>query len=271
MAFTDNCDLFVAVHEDGINRVIHHIMRQRPSWFNYASAEVASNPELWCNPKLDFTSDVRNYKNPIFKIESPIRVLGSDSPAVFVGFCAQVTQAGIDLHPGNRIELPPELSPPLPPQRFALGLQICGGLVCPSEEQLDQLPIGESDRRTPDGREREIPSVVLRGRPLCFCVSVYVVGHFEHAPGDVLLGKVDGIEIVDIGPEQLEANLECYLRTALTVVLRQKLVISYRDLGLSFPLFDMATVSLSPTPNPPVPNNPAVEEDRLKVFITMTV
>jgi hypothetical protein len=28
-AFTDNCDLFAAVHEDGINRVARHIMRQR--------------------------------------------------------------------------------------------------------------------------------------------------------------------------------------------------------------------------------------------------
>jgi len=40
---------------------------------------------------------------------------------------------------------------------------------------------------------------------------------------------------------------------------------------LSFPLFDIATVTLAPSPNPPVPNNPAIEEDQLKIFIKMTV
>ena len=30
MAFTDNCDLFVSIHEEGVNRIGWHIMRQRP-------------------------------------------------------------------------------------------------------------------------------------------------------------------------------------------------------------------------------------------------
>jgi hypothetical protein len=33
----------------------------------------------------------------------------------------------------------------------------------------------------------------------------------------------------------------------------------------------MGTVVLTPTPNPPVANNPAIEDDQLKAFITMTV
>jgi hypothetical protein len=37
MAFTDNCDLFGAAHEHGANRVIRHIMRQRPSLFKSSS------------------------------------------------------------------------------------------------------------------------------------------------------------------------------------------------------------------------------------------
>jgi hypothetical protein len=48
MAFTDNCDLYGAVHEQGVNRVIQHLMLQRPSMFNYATADVAGNKELWC-------------------------------------------------------------------------------------------------------------------------------------------------------------------------------------------------------------------------------
>ena len=41
-------------------------------------------------------------------------------------------------------------------------------------------------------------------------------------------------------------------------------------LALSFPLLDMGTVTIAPTPNPPVPNNPAIEDDQLKVFVSMT-
>jgi hypothetical protein len=271
VAFTDNCDLFVAVHEDGVNRAIQHIMRQRPSWFNYASADVASNRELWCNPKVQFTKDVTKYGNPIFKIEPPFPVFGSDSPAVFIGFCAQVTKAQIDFHPGNKIVLPPELSPPLQPQHFSLTFEVCAGLVCPSDQEIERIPIGGSPQIPGTNVPRERPPVVLHGKPLCFCIDVFVVGHFEHTPGDLLLGKVDGVEIVDIKPDPLESSLECYIRTAVNIVLREKLTISYKALGLSLPLFDLATIMLSPTPNPPVPNNPAVEEDELKIFITMTV
>lgn len=31
MIFTDQCDLFGAIHEQGINLVVQHIMCQRPS------------------------------------------------------------------------------------------------------------------------------------------------------------------------------------------------------------------------------------------------
>jgi hypothetical protein len=56
----------------------------------------------------------------------------------------------------------------------------------------------------------------------------------------------------------------------VNVVLREKLAIALDALALSFPLLDMGTITLFPTPNPPVPNNPAIEQDQLKVFITMT-
>jgi hypothetical protein len=32
----------------------------------------------------------------------------------------------------------------------------------------------------------------------------------------------------------------------------------------------MGTVTLAPTGNPPVPNNPAIEDDQLKAFVTLT-
>ena len=79
MAFTDNCDLYGAVHEDGVNRVIRHIVRQRPSLFNYATVEVANNRELWCS-KVEHTGDVTKYNNPLFTIMDPLPLFGADAP-----------------------------------------------------------------------------------------------------------------------------------------------------------------------------------------------
>lgn len=79
------------------------------------------------------------------------------------------------------------------------------------------------------------------------------------------------MDIVDIKPDALEDNLICYLKTTVNVILREKLTIALESLMLSFPLFGLATVTLTPTPDPPIPNNPAVEDDELKAFVTMTV
>lgn len=271
MAFTGNCDLFASVHEDGVNRVIQHIMRQRPSWFNYATADVANNPRFWCS-RPEFTKDVTKYGNPIFKIEPPIPFIGSDSPVVTTGFCAQLTKALIDFNPSNKINLPAELHPPLQPQRFSLAFRVCVGLECPSDDEVQQIPVGTSGQpagTTNAGANQ--PPIFLRGKPNCFCLDVFVIGRFERTPNGLLLGVIEDIDTVDITPEKLEDNINCYIKTAVNIVLRQKLAISVQDLTLSFPLFNIATITLSPTPNPPVPNNPAVEEDQLKVFITMTV
>jgi len=269
VAFTDNCDLFAAVHEDGVNRVIAHVMRQRPSWFNYATSDVAANRELWCST-IDVTKDVEKYSNPFFTIMPPLPLIGADAPPVAIGFIAQLTKASIDFHPGNTLTLPPQLGP-LQPQHFAVQLRICGGLGCANERELQQIPIGGRPRDPTGANDRgDQTEIVMRTRPICFCLDVFVVGTFTLS-GGFLLGQVDGVEIVDVTPDRLESNLECYIKMSVNAVLREKLAIRMEKLALSFPLFDLATVTLSPTPNPPVPHNPAIEDDRLKIFITMNV
>ncbi|HLH44507.1 MAG TPA: hypothetical protein VKV74_16060 [Bryobacteraceae bacterium] len=269
MAFTDNCDLFLAVHEDGVNLVVQHVMRQRPSWFNFATADVANNPKLWCS-QPQFTKDVVSHNNPIFHVEPPVPYIGADSPPASIGFCAQLTKALIDFHPGNKIALPAELHPPLPAQRFSFQFRICGGLECAPDEEVQVIPVGGTQASVTGAAQGDGKPVTLRGRPDCFCLDVFVIGHFEHANG-ALLGKVDDIDTVDIKPDKLEDNFNCYVKTAANIILREKLAIALSALGLSFPLFGLATVTLAPTPNPPVPNNPAIENDTLKVFITMAV
>ena len=101
MAFTDNCDLFAAVHEDGINLVASHVMRQRPSLFNYATQYVVDHPGLACKPVVH-TIDVTNHFNPLFSVVSPIPILGADSPPVGLNFCVQLVEAKIDFFPGRK-------------------------------------------------------------------------------------------------------------------------------------------------------------------------
>ncbi len=274
MAFTDNCDLYAAVHEQGVNRVIRHIMLQRPSLFNYATADIIANKELWC-AQVPHTADVTKYGDPLFTVLPPLPVIGADSPPVTLGFIVQLLKFQVDFHPTNVIELPPELKPPLDEQRFALRFTLCGGIACPDDRVLDQIPVVP---KTPIAGTthvpQEVPPVHVRGRIQCFCLDVYVVGHVARETilgKESLVGKVDGVEIVNIEPEGLENNIECYIKTAVSLVLRQKLAIALETFFVDFPLFGMGTVTLAPTPNPPVPHNPAIEEDQLKAFITMTV
>jgi len=273
MAFTDNCDLFASIHEEGANRIGRQIMRQRPSLFNYATADVAANRELWCHIP-DFTADVTRFGNPIFTILPYLPVIGTDSPPVGLGFCVQVVRAQVDFHPSNVIGLPPELGSKLKEQQLGVELKICGGIRCPDRDVLDKIPVTLTGAAGKENQRQVPPLVPVPGKMLCFCLDVFATAHVarEFINGkERLVGKVGGVEIVDVKPDGLEANMECYIRTAVTLFLRQKLAIPLQTFFIDFPLFGLGTVSLSPTPNPPVPHNPAIEEDQLKAFITMTV
>lgn len=274
MAFTDNCDLYGAIHEDGVNRAFRHVMRQRPSLFNYATADIAANRELWCS-KIDVTNDVIKYGNPLFTIMDPLPLLGADAPLVSIGFIAQLTAAKVDFYKGNTITLPAELAPPLKEQRFAVQFRGCAAIGCPSPRLVDRIPVGQAGPATGErGQPQKGPPIFLPGQTNCVCLDVFIVGHVERqfiAGREAILAKVDEMDIVDIKPDALEDNIICYLKTSVNVVLREKLTIALQTLMLSFPLFGLATVTLSPTPDPPVPHNPAIEDDQLKAFVTMTV
>src|SRR6266508_3075479 len=111
MAFTSNCDVFLAVNEAGINLVVRHIMCQRPSLFNYATDAVIRNPRLLCAP-INAAPAVFARNNPLMTRQPPLPVMGTDPP-VGLNYAVQLTQAEVDFSPGNAIALPAELNPPL--------------------------------------------------------------------------------------------------------------------------------------------------------------
>ncbi len=144
MSLTANCDIYAAVHDAGINRVIKHLMRQRPSLFNYGSPLVASNPEMLCE-RIDPAPEVVSNKNPLVTTLDPLPIIGlSGFPPGSIGttglalnFGAQLSKGEIDFFGGNVFTLPPQLSP-LQNQRLAVHFRVCAGIGCPSKDL--QLP-----------------------------------------------------------------------------------------------------------------------------------
>lgn len=288
MAFTDHCDVFGAVHEDGINLVAWHVRRQRPSLFNYGTALFANNPQLLCKG-IDAHPEVLRRHNPLITVEDPIPIPGTDG-LIGLDFCFQLTEAKIDFHKGDIINLPPELNPPLQPQRVAIYVQVCGGIVCPEREVAEKfgeviasrsppIRLPGSDRKdnerppnNPDGPRPPIRPIPGR-KALCFCLDVYAVAHVEiigPSGAEVLATKLDGLEIVDIKPDGLESNIECLLATTLRVGILPKVRIALDT--LTFELGKFAKLKVKPTPtSAAIPNNPAIEDNQLKVFVNVEV
>jgi hypothetical protein len=294
MAFTDRCDIFGSVQEEGINRVVRHVMQQRPSLFNYATVFFLQHPDLLCE-QIKAAPEVLRAHNPLFSVQEPIPVLGAAMP-LGLNWCLQFTDLQMDFHPGNVFALPPELGT-LPAQRFALRMRGCFGLDCPSESHIrDILPRVEAaglaqrekeflglatfarEGRTPD-------TIVFPTQKLpCFCLELFAVLHFEWgtvpgSPQQWLKVRLDGLEIVDLGPAPLEEIVECYIRTVLKLGILPRLnvpieamVLNVTELMRKQGLAIGETITLQPTPVPTgVPNNPAVEDNQLKAFIHLEV
>jgi hypothetical protein len=283
MGLTDNCDIFASFHEDGFNQIINHIRRQRPSLFNYATADIAKNSELLCKAITPHPIVfIRN--NPLVTIVDPLPIPGTNYG---VNFAVQLVELRIDFHPGDEFTLPPELNPPLKAQRLAIKLTLCGGIGCPPKDVVDQFipipedPIQPGQTRPPNDREN-VPLIPLPVRQLiCFCLDAYAVGGVRivtYNGKPYLEPFLDGIEIVDIKPTGLENSLECYVGLILRLKVLPGLRILLRHAPLNLTqgapdLFPQPTnVTLSPMPvSAALPNNPAIEEDLLKVFIKAEV
>jgi hypothetical protein len=303
MALTDNSDLFVSVHEDGMNALLRHIMQQRPPLFNYGTAlfeALAKKKRTLCSPIK--TAD--NYNGPLITVEDPLPILGSPLP-IGMDWCFQLSGLAIDFHKGNTIALPPELGV-LQPQQFALQAKACFGLMCPDDkkaadilEQIEGAVVtvyeqnkGLSDKeRLQRERERkdrtpkdEDVKPLPPGKLYCFCLSLFLTGHFEwdDVPGSDqpwLKVRLDGLEIVDIGPDPLESMIECYLRNILRYGILPRIMLPMEALVLDITSMsdDLADylgrqILLQPTPTGgAVPFNPAVEDDQLKLFIELNI
>lgn len=288
MAFTDHSDLYGAVHEEGINRVVRHLMRLRPSLFNYGTEFVARNPHLLCHPvETDPLVLARN--NPLLTIEAPLPVLGTNG-LINLNYCVQLVDARIDFHQRNVIDLPREIDD-IPPQHFALTAQACVGLGCPDPRlaalleqametvfdvisvegllQGDKPEFGLSTHVAAGNRTFNPITVPVKSLK-CFCLSVFALCHVETRKlGNqfIFVPKLDQLEIVDLRPQEMEDMIECYVSQVIRLGLLPRIRIALEKI-----VFDqLKIVNIAVKPAAGVANNPAIEDDQLKVFIDMEV
>jgi hypothetical protein len=299
MGFTDKCDIFASFHEDGFNRIIRHLQLQRPTLFNYATEYVLAHPALLCEV-IKTHAIVLKRGNPIATLEDPLPILGT---SYGLNFAAQIVKLEIDFHPGKLFTLPPQLSPPLAKQSFALHLRFCAGLGCPPKEIIDQyVPPPEDpnreptqptkpthpthgtkddDRTTSAGSKEPKTIIPIPTRTLlCFCLDVYATGTIkirEYYQKPYLELGVTGLEIVDITPTPMENAIECYLSAVLrlSILPGMRVLLDHAAWDLKDSIDNLKKsvfVKIAPTPAPAtVPNNPAIEDDQLNVFANVEV
>lgn len=284
MALTDHCDIFASLSEDAINAVVRNVARQRPSMFNYGTASFVANPSLLCSP-LDLAPNLPG-NQPLLTLENPIPVPGTDG-AWGLEYCAQLTRLQIDFHPGQLIQLPPELQPPLNDQRLALQARACGAIACPSSRLIDALGDKEADRYRPidpaaslRGREKRqeppqrppMPLPADRENIHCFCLDVFAIAHLRRdqtVNGPALAIELEGLEIVDIEPDGLEDSIECLISATIRLGVLPRLRLSIQDLILSLGTYGSLTIGLTPT-SAQVPFNPSIAKDELSVFVSVS-
>lgn len=323
MALTANSELYGAVHDEGVNRVIRHVMRQRPSLFNYGTALVKADPRLLC-ARIDAAPSVTELMTVLPPI--PLLPAGLDLTALSdlgislsgaanlaLDFAFQLTDLEIDFHPGDVITLPPELSPPHQAQHFSFRAKVCGGLSCIPEEILKRIPIPRNPRFPgmvrPAGRERrhlesrnvdwhrrrtdsELSTASLLAEYLprlrqprppffpvnrleCFCIELFGTGSgdFEGEVGNQrMLLTVDRFELKDIEPKGLENSIECYMHILATRVILPEVSNLISELAFHVqPLPDASGIlgSIQLSASTSVPNNPALEDNQLKLFLNL--
>ncbi|WP_148685695.1 hypothetical protein [Candidatus Nitrosocosmicus hydrocola] len=267
MSLTEKCDIYAAVHDAGINRVVKHLMQQRPSLFNFGTSFLASNPDLLCE-KITAVPEVNRQQNPLLTTLEPLPVIGlplgqSSSNNLAINFAIQLSKAEIDFHQGNIFPLPPELDP-LASQRLAVHFKVCAGLDC-----LNDFPV--LNRRPPNVR----PST---SKLECFCLDLYAIGgsKISGMPSSQRIEiKTDGIDIVDLKPQGLENAIECYAKSVLNhgIFPHVAEIVS----NLTFGIIDIPPSSgnlqvsgnLRLSGATTVTNNPDIENDQLKTFINL--
>ena len=234
MSLTETHEVFASVHEDALNDLIRAFCTDRPRTWWYGSPSFV----------------------PVTTIaETTMAAIAFPGVPGGIQWRIQLSIPRLDLHKQTS-SLPPELT--LGPSQFSasLGVQLC--LDC-RRLRIDRRPPREKDPTGHDRPPDDTPGKPDKPHPLseltCCRLSVFAVGHLAHVltstGEDAIALDVDGVEIVDITPPDLESVLECLLFMILQAVLAE----------IRLPLRALRAGAFSLT----LTQGPFIEDDQIKV------
>lgn len=279
MALTDNCSVYAALHENGVNRLVDHLMYKRPSLFNYGTERMveaahAAAEDRRVQPSvcdwIEYAPEVRaaRWDNPLVTEQDPFPVLGTDG-LVGLDYCFQVVEFEVDFAP-DTLDIGIETG------QFAAHVEVCAGLGCPSDDEFDAV-LSELDEvyaylaehgMTVDAltadeglmREFGLPVVPEPARMNCFCLDVSVIGSVDlvdrpSSPPPVEIPQsprftVRSIDVDDVHgdeftlPKGMQASIECYVHSFVQLGLLPALSravesITAETLRMEVALFDL--------------------------------
>jgi hypothetical protein len=253
MKFTQYSEIYVAVQDAGVNRILNHIMAQRPSLFNYGSILPATNPRPICR-EIHTVPQVVQANNPLISRTDPLPIIRTP---ITLDYIIQLTRGTIDFFPGSAFSLPPELDPPLKEQQFAVNFKVCTSLICQPWNSI--LPFASSGKK----EEGDID---------CFCLNLFATGGFGIAgiPGKQNISmNISGIEIPELNLESLEKMIGCYALLTLNQGIFPQIMDAISALAFNAINLPKSMGSLIISASATAPHNPAVEDSQLKVFANL--
>lgn len=348
MSNTAGADLYGALGEEGINRFVDHMMAQRPSLFNYATAGITAHQDLLCHDP-PVARSVRDRRDPTVTTVGGIPVLGTDGP-VELEYCLQLTEFEFDLSDGGAFTLPDDET--LADQEFGIHAQVAAGLGCPSDGASDfgrfggvfdpRAPLFPTDRfvrdrfvtdggvpmsdgglrSTVETRRPQLAPLAGGslgtgpfGRPTfdvpwrrpfafpgldlfpvpwvprpdvtmhCFVLDAFVVGSVDLVTRGGQRAPEFELEHLQIATEEGESldfplgiknAIECYLDQLVRLVLVPAVEVAFREsvgVLLDLPVVDVELTADDPRVSFPetdeIPNNPALEDDQLKLWFDL--
>jgi hypothetical protein len=264
-------DLYAAITDDTVNRIINLLHARVPFLFNYVAPSVRLRTneagqlmgfeELWLT-----CSEVVPVPPP--GVPRYRRIPSFELPGIAVKLpCSiQLIDLNFDFHPSDTVTMPAELSPPLASQRFVIQAMIQFGLACvpPSVASTPRLQTYTHD--IPITRLPVLPVESLT----CFLIEIFVTGHLVVVetgtpPTQQIKLEIDGLEIKDIAPSGLEQAVECYLVAMLKGAILPELVLALQTI----PINTLGIGSVTPTLTRGLPHNPALEQNELRVWLDL--
>jgi hypothetical protein len=197
VSLTQTENVFASIHESALNDVLTAFCTERPRYLVYGSPSFVPATTV---------------------AETAMPAIAFPGVPGGIQWRVRLSIPRVDLFP-KTFALPPQLS--LSQGRFSaeIAVELC--LDC-RLLRIDPRPPKPRHGKDEPSRDPKRPPT---GQLTCCQLEVFAVGHIQHvlaATGeDAIALAVDGVEIVDISPDEVEAVLECLLFMILQAVLAE--------------------------------------------------